>query len=106
MVLCREARAVPAELRQPVGGRNSFNLLDTPSSTPTTQTVRMSRAQKAKPRVWQPKSILSKNMRRARKLDGAAQRQKRNRPNTQPQPTPISHTLGRRETRSRSWTHL
>jgi len=30
---------------------------------------------------------------------------KRNRPNTQPQRTPIFHTLGRRETRSRSWTH-
>jgi hypothetical protein len=36
-----------------VGRRNSFNLLDIPSSTPTTQTVRLSRAQKAKPRVWQ-----------------------------------------------------
>jgi hypothetical protein len=35
---------MPVVLRQPVGRRNPFNLLDIPSSTPTTQTVRMSRA--------------------------------------------------------------
>jgi hypothetical protein len=77
MVFLHKARVMPAVLRQPEGRPNWFNLLDIPSSTPTTQTVRMSRAQKAKPRVWQPKSILSKNMRRARKLDAAAPTQAR-----------------------------
>src|ERR1035441_9790145 len=59
-------------------------LLDTPSSTTTTSTVRKIRAQKAMPRVWLPKLYLSKPMRKPRSLDAAVQKPRNRNPKRLP----------------------
>src|ERR1035441_7651724 len=59
-------------------------LLDTPSSTTTTSTVRKSRAQKAMPRVWPHKLYLSKPLSKPRSRDAAVPKPKNRNPNRLP----------------------